>query len=55
MQFCGIPGKTAVEYWRVGIAPKLQYPRVMQDISDFHPNPALRLTAEEEAQYCPKF
>jgi hypothetical protein len=55
MQFCGIPGKTAVEYWKVGITPKLQYPRVIQDISNFHPDPALRLTPEEEAQFCPKF
>jgi len=55
MQFCSIPGHTAVEYWKVGISPKLQYPRVIQDISNFHPDPALRLTAEEETQYCPKF
>jgi hypothetical protein len=55
MQFCGIPDKTAVEYWKVGITPKLQYPRVIQDISNFHPDPALRLTPEEEAQFCPKF
>jgi hypothetical protein len=55
MQFCGTSGKTAVAYWKVGIAPKLQYPKVIQDISNFHPDPALRLTAEEEAKYCPKF
>jgi hypothetical protein len=55
MQFCGIPAKTAVAYWKVGISPKLQYPNVIQDISNFHPDPALRLTPEEQAQYCPKF
>jgi hypothetical protein len=55
MQFCGIPSKTAVAYWKVGISPKLQYPHVIQDISTFHPDPALRLTPEEQAQYCPRF
>jgi hypothetical protein len=55
MQFCGMPAKTAVAYWKVGISPKLQYPHVIQDISNFHPDPALRLSPEEQAQYCPKF
>jgi hypothetical protein len=55
MQFCAIPGKTAVAYWKVGISPKLQYPRVIEDISNFHPDPTLLLTPEEQAQYCPKF
>jgi hypothetical protein len=55
MQFCGIPAKTAVTYWKVGISPKLQYPNVIQDINNFHSDPALRLTPEEQAQYCPKF
>jgi hypothetical protein len=54
MQFCGMPAKTAVAYWKVGISPNLQYPHVIQDISNFHPDPALRLTPEEQAQVCPK-
>jgi hypothetical protein len=28
---------------------------VIQDINNFHSDPALRLTPEEQAQYCPKF
>jgi hypothetical protein len=54
MQFCGMPAKTAVAYWKVGISPNLQYPHVIQDIGNFHPDPALRLTPEEQAQFCPK-
>ena len=56
MQFCSMPGQTAVKYWKVGISsPKLQYPQVIQNILNFHADPALRLTPEEAAQYCPKF
>ena len=55
MQFCGISAKQAVDYWKVGIAPKLQYPSVIQNIESFQPNPKLELTPEEQATYCPKF
>jgi hypothetical protein len=55
MQFCGISAKQAVDYWKVGIAPKLQYPSVIQNIQSFQPNPKLELTPEEQAKYCPKF
>lgn len=55
MQFCGISSKQAVEYWKVGIAPKLQYQSVIQSITSFQPNPKLQLTPEEQATYCPKF
>jgi hypothetical protein len=55
MQFCGMPGKTAVAYWKVGISSKLQYPHVIQDINNFHPDQSLRLMPEEQAQHCPKF
>jgi hypothetical protein len=54
MQFCGISAKQAVEYWKVGIAPKLQYPSVIHNIQSFQPNPKLELTPEEQATYCPK-
>jgi hypothetical protein len=36
-----------VEYWKVGVAPKLQYPKVIQSIHNFHPDPRLDLTPEE--------
>ena len=55
MQFCGISAKQAVEYWKVGIAPKLQYPSVIHNIQSFQPNPKLELTPEEQVTYCPKF
>ena len=55
MQFCGISSKQAVEYWRVGVAPKLQYPSVIQSIMSFKPDPKLQLTPEEQTTYCPKF
>jgi hypothetical protein len=55
MQFCGISSKQAVEYWRVGVAPKLQYPSVIQSIMSFRPDPKLQLTPEEQTTYCPKF
>jgi hypothetical protein len=55
MQFCGISAKQAVDYWKVGIAPKVQYPSVIRNIQSFQPNPKLELTPEEQATYCPKF
>ena len=54
MQFCNVPPQKAVEYWKVGIASKLQYPKVIQSIMNFHPNPNLQLTTEEQSEYCPK-
>jgi hypothetical protein len=53
MQFCGISSKQAVDYWKVGIAPKVQYPSVIHDIQSFQSNPKLELTPEERAAYCP--
>ena len=53
MQFCGFSATQAVSYWKVGIAPKLQYPSVIQNIQSFRPNPKLELTPEEQATYCP--
>ena len=55
MQFCGISAQQAVEYWKVGIAPRVQYPGVIRNIQSFEPNPKLLLTPEEQATYCPKF
>jgi len=55
MQFCGITARQAVEYWKVGIAPRVQYPSVIRNIESFQPNPKLLLTPEEQAAYCPKF
>jgi hypothetical protein len=55
MQFCGVSAKQAVDYWKVGIAPKLQYPSVIRNIESFQPNPKLELTPEEQTKYCPKF
>ena len=53
VQFCGISAKQAVDYWKVGIAPKVQYQSVIQDIQHFRSNPNLELTPEERAAYCP--
>ena len=47
--------KQAVDYWKVGIAPKVQYPSVIHNIQSFQPNPNLELTPEEQATYCPAF
>jgi len=55
MQFCNISPQQAVAYWKVGVPAKLQYPKVIQSITSFKPNPDLQLTAEERAQYCPHF
>ncbi len=55
IQFCNVSPQKAVQYWKVGVAPRVQYPSVIQSIMSFQPNPALQLTPEEQAQYCPKF
>ncbi len=55
MQFCGMSPKQAVDYWKVGVAPKVQYPSVIRNIQSFRPNPKLELTPEEQAKYCPAF
>lgn len=55
MQFCGISAQQAVQYWKVGVAPRVQYPSVIRNIESFQPNPKLLLTPEEQATYCPKF
>jgi hypothetical protein len=55
MQFCGVSPEKAVQYWKVGVAPKVQYPSVIHSIASFQPNPKLQLTPEEREQYCPKF
>ena len=55
MQFCDISAEQAVDYWKVGIAKKVQYPKVIQSIMTFKKNPKLQLTPEERKQYCPDF
>ena len=55
MQFCNLSSQKAVEYWKVGVAPRVQYPSVIQNIEQFRPNPSLQLTPEERGQYCPQF
>ena len=55
MQFCDLSPQKAVQYWKVGVAPRVQYPSVIQNIESFRPNPKLQLTSEEKAQYCPQF
>ena len=55
MQFCNISPQQAVDYWKVGIAKKVQYPSVIQSIMTFKTNPKLQLTPEERKQYCPNF
>lgn len=53
VQFCGLSTRQALAYWKVGVAPAVQYPKVIQSIMGFHPNPQLTLTPEERARYCP--
>lgn len=53
MQFCGMSSNQAVSYWKVGIAPRVQYPSVIRDIQSFRSNPKLELTPEERITYCP--
>jgi hypothetical protein len=54
MQFCNLSPKQAVAYWKVGVPVKLQYPKVIQSIETFRPNPELQLTPEERSKYCPQ-
>lgn len=54
MQFCDINSSQAVEYWKVGIAPSLQYPHVIEAIRNFRPDPNLRLSAQEQRNLCPQ-
>jgi hypothetical protein len=55
IQFCNISPQKAVEYWKVGVAKKVQYPKVIQSIMSFKPNPKLQLSNEERDRFCPKF
>lgn len=54
MQFCDMPTEQAVRYWKVGIAPSLQYQKVIDSIRSFRKNPALALSSEEKARVCPQ-
>lgn len=54
MQFCDVDAETAVKYWKVGIAPSLQYPKVIAMIRNFKANPALKLSSAEKSRYCPR-
>jgi hypothetical protein len=54
IQFCNVSPQKAVQYWKVGVAPRVQYPKVIQSILGFHPNPNLELTPEERSTYCPQ-
>ena len=55
IQFCNVSPKQAVDYWKVGVPATLQYPKVIQSIMSFKPDPALELTPEDRDQYCPRF
>jgi hypothetical protein len=55
IQFCNVSPEQAVKYWKVGIAPRLQYPKVIRSILDFRPNPNLRLTTQQQIEYCPHY
>jgi len=55
MQFCSLSPQKAVEYWKVGVSRRVQYPSVIRNIESFQPNPKLQLTPEEQKQYCPQF
>lgn len=55
MQFCEMPAEKAVQYWKVGVAPSIQYPHVIESIRNFRPDPNLRLTPAEQSVYCPRF
>jgi hypothetical protein len=55
MQFCNVSAQQAVEYWKVGVARRVQYPSVISSIESFKPNPELQLTPDERKEYCPQF
>jgi hypothetical protein len=54
MQFCDYSASEAVEYWKVGIAKKLQYSKVITQIQNFKRDPDLNLTPAEKDRVCPK-
>jgi hypothetical protein len=54
MQFCNLSADQAIAYWKIGIAPAVQYPKVIQSIREFRPDPKLMLTPEEQREYCPQ-
>ncbi len=54
MQFCHATPDQAVEYWKVGIAPVLQYPKVMDQIRAYRSDPSLELSATDRARVCPQ-
>jgi hypothetical protein len=53
IQFCGFTHDQAVEYWKVGIAKSIQYPKVIQKIKAFKADPSLQLTPAEKERVCP--
>ena len=55
MQFCNTSPQEAVAYWKVGIAPPVQYPSVIREIESFQRNPELELSPEQQKQFCPEF
>lgn len=54
IQFCGYSNNEAVAYWKVGIAPSLQYQKVIDKILAFERDPSLTLTPAEQDRVCPK-
>lgn len=54
MQFCDATPSQAVAYWKVGIAPQLQYPHVIEKIENFQPRSHLRISAADKARICPQ-
>ena len=55
MQFCDVNAETAVNYWKVGIAPALQYPHVIEKIRSFRPIQNLRITDQAtKNRICPQ-
>jgi hypothetical protein len=55
MQFCNLPPEKAVEYWKVGVTRRVQYPSVIRSIESFRPNPEFQLSPAEQMKYCPQF
>jgi hypothetical protein len=53
IQFCGFTHSQAVEYWKIGVAKKVQYPKVIKQIKSFKVDPGLLLTPAEKDRVCP--
>ncbi len=53
MQFCGLKGQAAIDYWDSNVPAKIRYPKVHDMINAYRVDPALAITPEQAARVCP--